>query len=358
MAALVVLEPVLGVGRELTAATDGGYPLVPSPAELTASQWVGNLTLTETWRWHLLGSPESKLHGPAWTLCYEEQFYAVCGLLLVTVPRRFFAGVTVVTAATLALVLGIYSTGGRIPSGFFFDGRWLLFAAGVFVYLHLTAPPGGRRWLIPLLLVVALVGSGWFRYVHLRARPGSDVRPLAFEWIVGFGFALVLLALHRWDRRLMNARALRPVVFCGRMCYSLYLIHWPVTLLVSIWLYRAGVRGIWPTLLITIPVATALSILAARLFFLAVERHFLNSPHPQVADRSASPPAPALVASAPPDGTRERRAHAQQQDDTDGPAGIVPTPNPIAAGAVSECITEHGNAEVAPGAVETHTSIR
>jgi peptidoglycan/LPS O-acetylase OafA/YrhL len=291
MAVAVALQPVLGIGDRLTTPAEDGYPYVPPPSGLTISQWVGNLSLTETWRAHLIGGPESKLLGPAWSLCYEEQFYAVCGLLLLLVPGRFFTGVAVVTAATVALVVGTHAAGARVPVGFFFDGRWVLFACGVFVYLHLCDPPGGRKWVVPLLLGATLAASAWLQYVRLRNGADPILRQQVSEWVVGAGFALVLLALHRWDLRLAGARAMQPVAFCGRMCYSLYLIHWPVTLVVSIWLYHAGVRGTWPTMLITIPVATALSVVASWGFHRVVERRFLNTPQSGSARQQAAPAA-------------------------------------------------------------------
>ncbi len=61
------------------------------PWRLTPAQWLGNITLTETWRYHALGDPPGQFLGIMWTLCYEEQFYAVAGLILLLSPRRIFA---------------------------------------------------------------------------------------------------------------------------------------------------------------------------------------------------------------------------------------------------------------------------
>src|SRR5262249_49501534 len=55
--------------------TDEDSP-IPHPSSLTRQQWLGNLTLTETWRQHLTEDPYYLQLGPAWSLCYEEQFYA------------------------------------------------------------------------------------------------------------------------------------------------------------------------------------------------------------------------------------------------------------------------------------------
>jgi peptidoglycan/LPS O-acetylase OafA/YrhL len=61
------------------------------------------------------------------------------------------------------------------------------------------------------------------------------------------------------------------------MCYSLYLVHWPVTVVITTFFYQAGVRGFWPTLLIVAPIGIACSLASAWLFHVLVERRFLNS---------------------------------------------------------------------------------
>src|SRR5262249_10829057 len=63
---------------------------IARPWSLTFQQWIGNLTLTESWLPRVLGTEQRYFMGTAWTLCYEEQFYAVTGLLLLLARRRFF----------------------------------------------------------------------------------------------------------------------------------------------------------------------------------------------------------------------------------------------------------------------------
>ena len=102
---------------------------IPDLGRLDLWHWAGNATLTETWREHVAGSTRCFVLGHAWTLCYEEQFYVVTGLLLLLMPRRFFLGIVLVTISVfLCTPLGLATR------GFFWDGRWLLFAAGVGVY--------------------------------------------------------------------------------------------------------------------------------------------------------------------------------------------------------------------------------
>ena len=83
------------------------------PGNLSGNQWLGNLTLTEFWVPGLLGHVPRYLEGigHAWSLAYEEQFYAVCGLLLIVSQRRmnrFFAGAA---GITLLRVWSPYGTG-------------------------------------------------------------------------------------------------------------------------------------------------------------------------------------------------------------------------------------------------------
>src|SRR5262249_10250597 len=97
------------------------------------------------------------------------------------------------------------------------------------------------------------------------------------ELLVGSAFALALGLLHDRDKALARSAALRPLMVCGQMCYSLYLVHWPVTKPVVTALYLLGVRGVWPTLLVSVPVAVACAVGSAWVFHVWVERPFLNT---------------------------------------------------------------------------------
>lgn len=64
----------------------------------------------------------------------------------------------------------------------------------------------------------------------------------------------------------------------GEFSYSLYLVHSPITELFGRWFWMHGVRGLWSYVLIVLPITATLSIVLSRLFFLLVERRFLNRP--------------------------------------------------------------------------------
>lgn len=236
----------------------------PRPWWYSGSQWFGNLTLTETWRHHFFGDPRAHFPGQAWTLCYEEQFYLVTGLLIALRPRAFFPGVALVTAATLIIVVATPLAASPIR-GFFFDGSWLLFAAGVAVYYRLSYARGPRGRAVDGVLWLAVPLSWWV------------TTPIAGA-TVGFAFAAALPALHRFDDRLAHAPALKPLLLCGRMCYSLYLVHQLPVKAVSALLMRYGITGALPTLFVTVPASVAVALAFGWLFYQTVERRFLNQP--------------------------------------------------------------------------------
>src|SRR5262245_2720327 len=89
--------------------------------------------------------------GQAWTLCYEEQFYAIAGLILLVCPRRFFWGICALTIATLPWF------GSSAVKGFFFDGSWLSFAGGVLVY-HALNYQSKRQQIVTIAVLLMALG--------------------------------------------------------------------------------------------------------------------------------------------------------------------------------------------------------
>ena len=90
---LFIAVTIMPLFNWLTGRSISEIPTDCKPSTLTLSQWFGNLTsrnlaIPLVWR-----SSERALFGHAWTLCQEEQFYFVAGILLLLMPRKFFAGV-------------------------------------------------------------------------------------------------------------------------------------------------------------------------------------------------------------------------------------------------------------------------
>lgn len=234
--------------------SDANQP-IPRPWWLNGWQAFGNLTLTETWRAHVTGPHKGFFLGHAWTLCFEEQFYAVMGLIVAVAPRRLFAASAAVTVA----VAGMLAAGAQpYVHGFFFDGHWLEFAAGILVYRAVNyggkLPAGG----------ILIAGIAWLYWEP--------------EYAIAFAFAIALLLLHPLDRMMSGSRVLSPVAWCGVMCYSLYLIHWPVCKGISHGAWMLGARSDAITLAVVVPLCMAASVVAGYGFHVFVERRFLNPP--------------------------------------------------------------------------------
>lgn len=242
----------------------GSIAPIERPWTLSPGQLLGNVTLTESWRHTAFPgtAPKEYILGQAWTLCYEEQFYLVTGIAILLWPARFFAiaiGVTVVSAIVPLLHLPV--------SGFFIDGYWLAFAAGILVYWRVNY--GTDRW---RLLPWALLAGGFAYSVLVFPNRGVIDRDLGAAAL----FAMFLLFIHRWDVRIASHRALRPLAFLGTICYSLYLSHAVIVRTLSQLLWDAGIHSPLLTLVVVIPVCVAVAVLVGWLFWCGVERHFLN----------------------------------------------------------------------------------
>jgi peptidoglycan/LPS O-acetylase OafA/YrhL len=263
--AIVFAVDVLLHPRLLT----GSVAPIERPWEFAPIQWLGNLTLTESWRAHVvsLGSGTDYLLGQAWTLAYEEQFYLVVGVALLLAPARFFGIAALVTAGTLVVALLVAVTGIGV-GGFFFDGMWLIFAAGILVYWQVNYGSSRTQIATWAALLVGVV------YALLSASPGLGLDEYL---LAGFLFAGLILALHRHDRTIDGAASLRPLRLAGTICFSLYLSHAVIVRSMSAWMYDAGLKTAIATLLIVVPACLAAALAVAWGLHVAVERRFLRS---------------------------------------------------------------------------------
>ncbi len=205
---------------------------VQYPWELSAKEWLGNLTLSESWLHHLVGGECKYFLEHTWTLCYEEQFYALMGILIVLPTRYFFPAAGVLTLIVLLVRHGAASLsvryGAPVPlvDGTFLDGHWLQFAAGILVYYRVNY--ARSAWISNFLLALAILYAA--RHPTNLLDPLNTVDRRGF---FAFCFALALSLIHRWDRSLASLRILRPFTLCGTMCYSLYLVHFPIVIIIS-----------------------------------------------------------------------------------------------------------------------------
>ncbi len=236
------------------------------PSLLTVDQWVGNLTLSETWRVHFWGHDTHYFTGVGWTLCYEEQFYLVTFGLLVFFPGRLFAAFAGVTVACGLLRAGAYDSGALATIKGGFPYLWHEFAVGVAVYWRLNLAESARaRSLVDLGLVALFVC-------------GVATGFATTTWAAGFG--LVLIALRVWEGRLPRLPGSGALFFCGHRSYSIYLTHMPICNVGLMLLYGLGLRSQVARVLVVIPAITLASVTFGWAFFWVVERHFLPGRRP------------------------------------------------------------------------------
>lgn len=246
---------------------------LPHLHELSLSQWLGNIFAAESWRHNLLGGKPTYLMANTWTLCYEEQFYFVTGLILALAGRRFFQVTGVLTAFVLLSRFALRML--DIPcEGFFWDGHWLMFAAGILVYHALNYSQRPLNW-----RVVGIFSMGMMYGVLERAFSATHFDKHLGEYLfVASAFAIALMALKRFDSAIAQYRVLAPLRWCGQRSYSIYLTHFLIVTVVSSRLAAFGMTSEFIVATCVLPLCLLVAFPIASLFYYTVERHFMNAP--------------------------------------------------------------------------------
>ncbi len=264
--ALMVLPDAMMPGP-----TAGFDQPIPRPQSLGWWHWFGQFTLTEEWRGNVVGPPKNYFAGHLWTLCYEEQFYLVMAACAAVARRWLFVAVAAISAFVALRLIDVIVLPFAVE-GFFFDGLWLAFAAGVSVYYRCHRATPILKFALDGLLVAALVWA---------ARSVPDLSAFSTgipsNLVVAFAAALLVGWAYRFDSFTATARGLAPLRWCGERCYSLYLMHAPIALIVSWCFYSHGATTTLDTVRFTLPTCLVLSLLAGWAFHRFVERYFLNN---------------------------------------------------------------------------------
>ena len=214
------------------------FPPVAGDA-VAATLYVSNIRFALAATDYLASSaaPSPLLH--TWSLGVEEQFYLVWPVLLLVlsrfVPRRG-VGLVLCGIAALSLAVSLVWTDVAAPWAFFSlpTRMWELAGGGLIAIGLLRLPPrfGFRSSTLIGGLGLVLLGIALLRIDTDTPFPGTAaLLPVA-------GTMLLILSGARSDSlhaRLLSTRVPR---WLGRISYSLYLWHWPLLVLVPIWIGR------------------------------------------------------------------------------------------------------------------------
>lgn len=242
------------------------------------------LTYTINWRIAYLGDFREISAGYMWSLAVEEQFYLIWPLIVVWC-RRYLATLCFSLAGiSLLAKLVLHGSGVEGPSLYaatltHMDGLLLGAGLAAIYRTHDQRVPrhisslikafGGASFLVMFLLVMK---NGHLRfYEDLNPVIGITAFSLMF-------LALLVAVLERPAHSNLNQLfTWKPIMFCGKLCYGLYLLHHPIGVLVekTVSGRLPGVSPLFEALLIS-GVSLAASIIVAYASFHLFEKHFLS----------------------------------------------------------------------------------
>lgn len=204
------------------------------------------------------------LHNPllhTWTLCVEAQFYLVAPLVMLCLRgrRRLMAlafGLLTLASFLFGLVL---ARGTDLPGAYYnsFGRFWEIGLGATAAALPLAIPAGLASTAVRITGVLLIVTTTFL------LQPGMPF-PGSAALLPTIGALLVIICSEQHGDPLYRALASPPMVFVGKISYSLYLWHWPILVFADVFWPRSS-----PT--ITLGVALAAIALAAASYFL-VER--------------------------------------------------------------------------------------
>jgi peptidoglycan/LPS O-acetylase OafA/YrhL len=216
--------------------------------------------------WHVIWSGEDELLrtivgplGPYWSLAIEEQFYVLLTVtfllsLHTTKPVRTLTAV-VVTGWIGSLLAQLLITGPQYHLEFstITRGGEILAGCGLAVLLHVRPATAERfrRWSEPVAAIAIAA------IVLIAAT--NDYDP---PWLLRGGYAAlslvssVLVLALLVPNRVTSALSWRPLTVIGLASYSIYLVHWPVILVLTE--DRVGLGG-WALVAVKVAAAGAVA---------------------------------------------------------------------------------------------------
>lgn len=204
----------------------------------------------------------SLIIGPAWTLAFELYFYAAFALFMLLGARR--GPVTLGAFFVLSVAVGALVRPSDPLATMATNTLLLEFVAGVFI-ARLTASWPAPRWIGWCAICLSFAGFAAGLAV------GYDRFPSVLAW--GGPSALLVLGAVILDAS-GGVRGVERLSRLGDSSYSLYLCH---ILVIDVCIAAMRATGPAPSALTAVLAVSAISILFAHMFHLAVERRVVDA---------------------------------------------------------------------------------
>jgi peptidoglycan/LPS O-acetylase OafA/YrhL len=191
-----------------------------------------------------------------WSLAIEEQFYLLYPLLLIGIhkfARRSFVPI-IAAAAAGSFLLNLGMVHAKPEATFYLlpTRAWELALGALIPYAEPWLE--GRSKLRPF---VGAAGLGLVALSALAFRPGISY-PGSFALLPTLGAAALIASGSGQGSWLSRTMSWKPLVYLGKISYSLYLVHWPLKVFIASYLPTYSLAWRWLSLGLSIALASAL----------------------------------------------------------------------------------------------------